>query len=160
MVGMLKWWFIFICSAVVVTALGMFGLLIKLWTLDVYKASFVVMSSYFACSAFIGWLTWCATYNKKRSPSETYLQVLPEDAYDDVAQWLPEMMTMLGLIGTVIGFMMMMSDFAAVSAAGNIQQQAGKVMGSGSVALANTLVGIASAVLTKIQVLNLGLTKS
>jgi hypothetical protein len=157
MVGMLKWWFIFVCSTVIIGALSLFGLMSKLWDLDVYKVSFVTLTAYFTCSLFVGWLTWCSSYNRRLTGQTISLTIHPEDLYNEIVQYLPDLMTTLGLIGTVIGFIMMMSAFKSGADPATLQESTTKMVLAGSIALSNTLMGLICSVLTKAQVLNLGL---
>jgi hypothetical protein len=142
---MLKWWFIFVCSLLIMVVAAFTGMLQQLWEMDHYKVCFAVILAYFVMTILVGRVTWQMrlgggyAYNK-------LLKVL-----DDA----PDMMTQLGLIGTVISFSLMMSkfkfsaDLAAMLASSQLGFEAG------AVALMNTAIGLIASRLLKWQTLNL-----
>ncbi len=157
MVSMLKWWFIFFCSAAIVAAMTVFGTLGRLWELDVYKACFVTMTAYFSLSGLMGWLTWKSLQDSKLSFSgrAICLDADPMYGFRGIIGYAPDLMTQLGLIGTVIGFIMMMASFVVSADPAALQSASVHLTAAATVALANTLCGLCCSVLMKFQTLNL-----
>jgi hypothetical protein len=124
-----------------------------MWRIDNYKISFVTLTTYFIVSVFIGCLTW----RNSRGDRTGHLR------YQEGYEYSVTLMTMLGLIGTVVGFMeLLMTSFASLGSADiAVAQAAIKMLTTGSsTALVNTLVGLLGAVGLKLQVINLNLAVS
>jgi hypothetical protein len=153
MAGNLKWWLVFLCSLLglgFATAEGHIG---AMWRMDAYKVSFVTLTTYFIVSVFIGRLTW----RHSQGDREGHLR------YQEGYEYAVTLMTMLGLIGTVIGFMeLLATSFASLASAdvGTAQTAISHLTGGSATALVNTLVGLVGAVGLKLQVLNLNLAAS
>jgi MotA/TolQ/ExbB proton channel family len=150
MISNLRWWLIFICSVaglIFATASGHVG---AMWRIDMYKISFVTLATYFLVTVFIGRLTW------RISHGDLAWHLRYQEGYD----YAVTLMTMLGLIGTVIGFMGLLATSFSSLASADVSMAKGAIgaLTSGSsTALVNTLVGLVGAVGLKLQVINLNL---
>ena len=147
----LRWW-LFQC----ITVLGFLycyylGLFRLMWIMDVSKISVGILIIYAATTAFIGSMTLKA--EKDFKASIPFLET-----YSPVCWQIAGKLQDLGLIGTVIGFMIMLGPtFAGINLSDNIATQ--KMISTMSVgmstALITTLVGLVCAVLLRFQLLNL-----
>lgn len=147
MVQNLRWWLILVLSIAAFAVCWLLGLVEKLWQVDSTKISFVILGVYAVVSAFVGWLTWSADW-------------VLEARFRPACDFVPELMVELGLIGTVIGFLMMLGLAFNGIDLNNVQatQAALARMASGiSVALTTTLVGLLCSTALKAQLVNLGL---
>lgn len=150
MVPNLRWWLLFLCSVAGLAFAALSGHLGAMWRIDFYKVSFVTLAAYFLISVFIGRLTWRTASGDKR------WHLRYQEGYD----YAVTLMTMLGLIGTVIGFIELLdTSFASLGSAdvGQARQAIGSLTAGSSTALVNTLVGLMGAVGIKLQVINLNL---
>lgn len=150
MIGNLKWWLVFLCSLVGLALAIADGYIAEMWRLDAYKVSFVTLTTYFVVSIFIGRLTW----RNSQGDRSGHLR------YQEGYEYAVTLMTMLGLIGTVVGFMVLLATSFASLASPDItlaQKAIGTLTAGSSTALINTLVGLIGAVGLKLQVVNLNL---
>jgi hypothetical protein len=150
MVGNLRWWLVFLCSVVGLASAVASGHILEMWRIDTYKVSFLTLTTYFLVTVFVGRLTWRVSSGERQS----HLR------YRDGCHYAVTLMTMLGLIGTVIGFMgVLATSFASLASADvTVAQSAIGMLTSGSsTALVNTLVGLICAVGLNLQVINLDL---
>jgi hypothetical protein len=148
MVGMLKWWFVFVCSVATLVGCALSGTMTLLWDIDRFKIGFVIIGVYLVLSTYIGRLTYQVTHSEYEQ-----WKLFKSQAAD----FSVNLMTQLGLIGTVVGFMLLLgavshAGAADVAAATNTMQ---KITSSVSIALVNTLLGLVCNILLNIQVLNL-----
>jgi hypothetical protein len=150
MISNLRWWLIFVCSVAGLILAGASGHVLAMWRIDHYKVSFVTLTTYFVVTVFIGRLTW------RISHGDRTWHLRFQEGYD----YSVTLMTMLGLIGTVIGFMgLLATSFSSLTSADpSMARRAIGTLTSGSAnALVNTLVGLMGAVGLKLQVINLNL---
>lgn len=150
MVANLRWWLLFLCSAAGLAGAAASGHLLAMWRMDPYKVSFVTLVTYFLVTVFIGRLTWAIS----RGERSWHLRF--QEGYD----YAVTLMTMLGLIGTVIGFMGLLATSFSSLGSGDVALARGAIasLTAGSAtALVNTLVGLIGAVGLKLQVINLNL---
>ena len=153
MIGTLKWWLVFLCSLVGFCLALASGYISLMWRLDTYKVSFVTMTTYFIVTIFIGRLTWRLGKGHRAA----------HERYQEGCDYAVTLMTMLGLIGTVVGFMGLLStsfDSLASSDLAMAQRAISSLTSGSSTALINTLVGLIGAVGLKLQVVNLNLAAS
>lgn len=150
MVPNLRWWLIFLCSVAGLILASASGHTLSMWRIDQYKVSFVTLTAYFLVTVFIGRLTW------RISGGDRTWHLRFQEGYD----YSVTLMTMLGLIGTVVGFMgLLATSFSSLTSAdASLAKGAIGTLTSGSAnALVNTLVGLIGAVGLKLQVINLNL---
>jgi hypothetical protein len=150
MVPNLRWWLLFLCSVAGLILAAAGGHLAAMWHIDFYKVSFVTLATYFLVSVFMGRLTW------RIGRGDRTLHLRYQEGYD----YAVTLMTMLGLIGTVIGFMgLLATSFSSLASADVTQSREAiaTLTAGSSTALVNTLVGLIGAVGLKLQVINLNL---
>ena len=152
----LKWW-LFMAA---VTALGAFfatqGGLGVLWEQDQTKLSFLLLLIFTHMSAWCGYKTWRLSKFLDRDETEKYLVEKIEELME--AGWFAsDLCLSIGMVGTVIGFITMMSGFATIDVSDmTTVQDMIKGLGSGmATALYTTLVGLICSSLLKIQYFNL-----
>jgi len=146
MIAFLRWWLMFCLMGVGVVILQKFGLFVDLYNADASKISFGILSIFTAMSGFVGYLTF------------RRWKTLPvKDTHVNFCWFTASKLTTLGMIGTVIGFIMMLSltfrnlnveDVASVQNA--IEFMA---LGMGT-ALVTTLVGLICGLLLELQLVN------
>lgn len=144
---LLKWWLI-VCSVALLSVAGVyfFDLHITLFNADVTKLSFVIISIFIATSVWIGDATRGLLYKELFATKDL-----------SVGWFIAESMMALGMIGTVVGFLLMLG-----TAFGNIDvndteslQIALTSMATGmSTALYTTLTGLVCSLLIKVQLVN------
>ena len=143
----LKWWLI-ICAVGLSSFAGayFFDLHLHLFNADVTKISFIIISIFVATSAWIGNATKGLLYKDLLATKDV-----------SVGWFISESLMALGMIGTVVGFLLMLG-----SAFGNIDvnnteslQMALSQMATGmSTALYTTLTGLVCSLLIKVQLVN------
>lgn len=150
MVSYLRWWLLFLCSVLGLVLAAISGHLGAMWRIDAHKVSSITVATYFLLTVFIGRLTW----RIGRGDRSGHLRY--QEGYD----YGVTLMTMLGLIGTVVGFMgLLATSFSSLASADVVQarEAIGTLTTGSSTALVNTLVGLLGAVGLKLQVINLNL---
>ncbi|NNU41994.1 MotA/TolQ/ExbB proton channel family protein [Ramlibacter montanisoli] len=150
MVSYLRWWLLFLCSGVGLVLAAISGHLGAMWNIDAHKISSITVATYFLVTVFIGRLTW------RIARGDRTWHVRYQEGYD----YAVTLMTMLGLIGTVVGFMeLLATSFGSLASADVTQarEAIGTLTAGSSTALVNTLVGLLGAVGLKLQVINLNL---
>ena len=142
MKALLRWWLIF-CMSILAGGIAVyFDLHIDLYDGDQTKISFLILSIFVLTSTWIGWCT------KK---SEHQYQNI------DTGWFVSEACLALGMIGTVTGFLLMLSGaFADIDLANTatIQTALSKMALGMSTALYTTLVGLICSLTLKIQLVN------
>jgi len=153
----LKWWLFIV--AIVVGQIYIFGQggLAALWELDTTKLSFLLIAIFSIMSVWCGHKTWRVSRFLDSGESDKYL-VEKIDNLIEVGWFASDLCLTIGMIGTVIGFIMMLANFSTIDVT-NIKtiEDMIKGLGSGmSTALYTTLVGLVCSALLKIQYFNLG----
>ena len=142
MKALLRWWLIFCLSVLAGGVAVYFGLHQDLYDGDQTKISFLILAVFACTSVWVGWIT---------SKSEYQFQNL------DVGWFVAETCLALGMIGTVTGFLLMLSGaFADIDLANTatIQTALSKMALGMSTALYTTLVGLICSLTLKIQLVN------
>ena len=142
MKALLRWWLIFCISILAGGVAIYFNLHQDLYDGDQTKLSFLILTLFILTS---GWVGWCT---KK---SEFQIQNI------DVGWFVAEACLALGMIGTVTGFLLMLSGaFADIDLANTstIQTALTKMALGMSTALYTTLVGLICSLTLKIQLVN------
>ena len=152
----LKWW-LFMAA---VTALAVYsalqGGILLLWERDQTKLSFLLLIIFAQMSIWCGYKTWRLSRFLDSEKTEKYLVEKIEELME--AGWFAsDLCLSIGMVGTVIGFITMMSGFSTIDVSDmTTVQDMIKGLGSGmSTALYTTLVGLVCSALLKIQYFNL-----
>jgi len=142
MKALLRWWLI-VCLSILSGGVAVyFNLHQDLYDGDQTKLSFLILTLFILTS---GWVGWCT---KK---SEIQIQNI------DVGWFVAEACLALGMIGTVTGFLLMLSGaFANIDLANTatIQTALSQMALGMSTALYTTLVGLICSLILKIQLVN------
>ena len=152
----LKWWF-FICVIMAsILWLVFTGAFYALWTQDATKLSFVLLTIFSVMSGWCGYKTWTLSKFLDNDQTEDYLVEKIEHLIE-VGWFTSDLCLSIGMMGTVIGFIMMLSGFANVGVSNmTTVQDLIKGLGTGmSTALYTTLTGLICSALLKIQYFNL-----
>ena len=140
--ALLRWWLIFCLSILAGGVAVYFKLHIDLYNADQTKLSFLILTVFTLTSLWVGWRT-------KKS----------EDKEQDVSVgwFVAESCLALGMIGTVTGFLLMLSGaFANIDLANTstIQNSLTQMALGMSTALYTTLVGLICSLTLKVQLMN------
>ena len=138
----LKWW--------------LFITIYTLWTEDATKLSFLLLFIFLQMSAWCGYKTW--TLSKFIDNREEDKHIVEKiEHLIEVGWFTSDLCLTIGMIGTVVGFIMMLSGFATVDP-NDISTVQGliKTLGIGmSTSLYTTLMGLICSAGLKIQYFNL-----
>ena len=141
----LRWWLLFCTSIAAMYIVHTFGFTQALLDNDMTRLSFVIISLFFGSSIFVGY----ETYKKSKGASV--------ESGTNIAWFITEMMLALGMIGTVIGFILMLgSSFESLNIQDTTSVKAALTdMATGmSTALYTTLVGLVCSQALKVQLVN------
>ena len=142
MKALLRWWLIFCMSVLAGGVAVYFDLHVDLYEGDQTKISFLILSIFVLTSTWIGWCTKSSEYQYQNF---------------DTGWFISEACLALGMIGTVTGFLLMLSGaFADIDLANTatIQTALSKMALGMSTALYTTLVGLICSLTLKIQLVN------
>lgn len=131
------WWLVTVIEAILLGITVYFGSLEFLWETDVTKLSFLVIALWIGTSAVIGYTGYCKKTNF------------------DTPWFIAESCMTIGMVGTVIGFMLMLGSSFAEIDPGNIDSMRQVIidMAAGmSTALLTTLTGLIASLFLKVQV--------
>lgn len=148
MASILRWWFIF-CSSILGVVLAYFlGFFTYLNEVDQSHIGKAVLAIYLLGTLFVGQLTFRARHRRG---------IL--DRHGELCWYLPELMMGLGMVGTLVGFLLLLST-ALGSPINTADTQAMMKlianMGSGfSTAVITTLIGLVCSLAFKLQLINL-----
>lgn len=158
----LRWWLFIMLISVGVFICWNLGLFDEMWKKDVTKISFIILAIFSYMSAWCGIKTWRLsalsvnirnkTSNRKRSKRIKELS--------KIGWFTSDIFLTLGMIGTLIGFIVMFRDAFSALDLSNVksaQSVIGNVAIGMSTALYTTLVGLVASLLLKIQYFNLEL---
>ena len=129
---------------------------VALWEKDATKLSFLLLFIFVQMSIWCGYKTWKLSQFLDEGETDKYLVEKIEHLME-VGWFASDLSLSIGMVGTVIGFIMMMTGFAFldISNMATVQEMI-KGLGSGmSTALYTTLVGLVCSSLLKIQYFNL-----
>ena len=146
MQAFLRWWLIVCLMGFGLFGLFQFGQLQYIIETDQSGISILIFSIFGMLTSWIGWLTYKS--NKGTNPTEQQI----DDAYQ-----YADFMTMLGLIGTIIGLIMILGPaFADIDISDpSTIEVAIKLMTDGmGTALVTTLVGSVCSLLGRLQIIN------
>lgn len=150
---MLRWLVIFVSSLLTTGLLYHKGVFHTLWTVDISGLSFVILSIYWILSCFIGVISHRLLNNPVGSAEYS-----DSSRYVGGCWYASELLMAIGMMGTLIGFMIMLGPALAGLDPNNlvVAKDAIFKMASGmSTAVASTLVGLITSQLIKLQLINL-----
>jgi len=152
----LKWWLFLSITLLGTLGLGQQGYLHLLWEGDTTKLSFVLLSIFTVMSGWCGYKTWTLSRFLDNGQTEDYLVEKIEHLME-VGWFTSDLCLSIGMMGTVIGFIMMLSGFTNIDVKDmSTVQGLIKNLGVGmSTALYTTLTGLVCSALLKIQYFNL-----
>ena len=143
--SIIRWWIMICLQLLAVSIAVFFGFHEILWKQDQTKLSFAIVAVWSITSAFVGYWHWITDMQRVRDCAK-------------IGWFLAETCLALGMLGTVAGFLLMLStSFSAI----NVQdtstlQTALTNMALGmSTALYTTLVGLVCSIFIKMQLVNL-----
>ncbi len=152
----LKWWLLFTLIVVGTIFAHHGGFFEYIYSKDKSFLSFVILGLFYFMSCWCGVKTWSLS----RDSSSGRLTVERQNHFErmeEIGWFSSELCLTIGMIGTVIGFMMMLGNFATIDLA-NMTTVQGFIteLGLGmSTALSTTLVGLICSVLLKLQYFNI-----
>ena len=141
----LRWWLIFCISIAAFFTLYIFGFIDALIAKDTTRLSFGIIAIYFIASGFTGWITYNNTKGKKQG------------ANINIGWFITELLLAMGMIGTVIGFILMLGgSFESLNVAdtGSVKTALTDMALGMSTALYTTLVGLVCSQMLKVQLVN------
>ena len=152
----LKWWLFMSMTLLAVVYLISDGWLTIVLEKDATKLSFLLMFIFTIMSAWCGYKTWKLSKFLDNGQTGTYLVEKIEHLME-VGWFTSDLCLSVGMMGTVIGFIMMLSGFTNINTQDiSTVQNLIKSLGVGmSTALYTTLIGLACSTLLKIQYFNL-----
>jgi|APSaa5957512493_1039668.scaffolds.fasta_scaffold38697_1 hypothetical protein len=139
------WWLIATLVGLLCAVLHMFGIDADFIRYDQTSISIAIFALFIIASLKTGWQTY--NFSCRDTWSDT-----------KVVTWMAELMVTLGLIGTVIGFIIMTSDiFLAIDPKNteDIKEALIHISSGMGTALYTTVMGFVCYVLTSVQILNL-----
>jgi hypothetical protein len=154
--SILRWFIIFLTSIVASGFIQNKGLFSALWVADLSGISFVILGIYAILTVFIGVLTYRLTTTE--SDSEIYQNNI---VYLNSCWYASELLMALGMIGTLVGFTLMLGPaLAGLDPANIVASKAAifKMAAGMSTAVLTTLVGLITSQLVKIQLINIETT--
>jgi hypothetical protein len=155
----LRWLLVTTLSSVAMVILWQAGVLGEIWSVDSSYLSAVTLAFFWVVTIICGHATWRAcdaglwwntAYDRRR-------ELFDLRGREELGWFGSEMCLVLGMMGTIVGFIMMLSGFNALDLS-NVQtiqgllSDLGKSMGT---ALYTTIVGLVCGSILKIQCFNL-----
>lgn len=151
--SILRWFVVFLTSIVVSGLIQHKGLFAALWVADLSGISFVILGIYGILTVFIGVLTYRLTTNEE--DSDTFKQNI---MYLNGCWYGSELLMALGMIGTLVGFTLMLGPALEGLDPTNLvgsKEAIFKMAAGMSTAVLTTLVGLITSQLVKIQLINI-----
>ena len=151
---MLKWW-LFVCSCGVgITAVNYLGFFEVLFNKDPTRSSFLILIIFGLTTIWIG----KRIYNIIKEQNKPKTELLQDF---DIGWFIAESCLVLGLIGTVAGFIIMLGTAFVdidVTSIDSMQKALSQMSIGMSAALYTTLMGLLSSLGIKLQLVNIGRT--
>jgi hypothetical protein len=144
MVVFLRWWLIFWLSIGAAVGAGVLGFYPYLWHGDASFLSWACLGLYLLMTCFVGQLA-----RQSRKGDQAFRQHLP------ICWFAANTLLGLGMIGTLVGFMLLLQSLQGVGANPDMQKVLGLMMVGFSTAGLTTIVGLACSLLLKLQLINL-----
>ena len=152
----LKWWLFISAVMAGATYLYFTDMFALLWNKDATKLSYVLLLLFVFMSVWCGYKTWRLSVFLDSNKTEKYIIEKIEHLME-VGWFTSDLCLSIGMMGTVIGFIMMLSGFSNVNVE-DLSSVQGMIKGLGagmSTALYTTLTGLVCSALLKIQYFNL-----
>ena len=150
---LLRWWLFFAVASLGTVALSLSGVIHKVNQADFTKISFLI----YAVFAIFTIRTGIETYRLCREDKVTNRHIAIYYKKSDIGWFVSDMLLTLGMIGTVAGFIYMLSTSFSEMDPQNVISMQGVLakMGAGmSTALYTTAAGLVCSLLLKLQVFN------
>lgn len=150
---MLRWLVIFLSSLVSAGIIQLKGLFAALWIADLSGISFVTIGIYMILTCFVGVITY--RLSNSTPGSDVYKENMP---YIHGCWFGSELLMALGMMGTLVGFTLMLGPaLAGLDPTNLTAAKAGifKMAAGMSTAVLTTLVGLITSQLLKIQLINI-----
>ena len=148
----LRWWlFISILSTALVYSFNG-GVFHELWDVDFTKISFFIIGLFTLSSIFCGRIAWrLSSYLEQKGYDVGLVKGIERDI--DAGWFVSDLFFTIGMVGTVIGFIVMLSGFDSIDFSNpDTTKQMISSLGAGmSTALYTTLTGLICSILLKIQ---------
>ena len=152
----LKWWLFISAVMAGATYLYFTDMFALLWNKDATKLSYVLLLLFVFMSVWCGYKTWRLSVFLDSNKTEKYIIEKIEHLME-VGWFTSDLCLSIGMMGTVIGFIMLLSGFSNVNVE-DLSTVQGMIKGLGagmSTALYTTLTGLVCSALLKIQYFNL-----
>ena len=143
--SMLKWWLIFCLQLLVFFIFVYFDGITTLWNVDLTRLSYAIIVIWLLTSIFIG--RWHTNISLKITDNEL-----------NIGFFLSEVCLALGMLGTVVGFLIMLGTTFTEMDVTNVitlQNAIAKMAKGMSTALYTTLIGLVCSLFLKFQMVNL-----
>ena len=152
----LKWWLFITIIVVGFIFAASQGFVETIWKADSTKLSFLLLIIFLKMSAWCGYKTWTLSRFIDEKKQEKHIVEKIEHLIE-VGWFTSDLCLTIGMIGTVVGFIMMLSGFTTVDTSDiKTVQDLIKTLGVGmSTALYTTLMGLICSAGLKVQYFNL-----
>ena len=152
----LKWWLFITIIAVGFIFTVSEGFVETIWEADATKLSFLLLVIFLKMSAWCGYKTWTLSRFIDEKKQDKHIVEKIEHLME-VGWFTSDLCLTIGMIGTVVGFIMMLSGFTTVDTSDvKTVQDLIKTLGVGmSTALYTTLMGLICSAGLKVQYFNL-----
>ena len=152
----LKWWLFITIIAVGFIFAASQGFVETIWEADTTKLSFLLLVIFLKMSACCGYKTWTLSRFIDEKKQDKHIVEKIEHLME-VGWFTSDLCLTIGMIGTVVGFIMMLSGFTTVDTSDvKTVQDLIKTLGVGmSTALYTTLMGLICSAGLKVQYFNL-----
>lgn len=148
MITVLRWWLIFCLTLLGVYGLYTFGFFFYIAQIDKSYLSFVIITIFALGTIWVGQLSWTA-----RNFNQAFRRHLP------MCWFLSEVMMGLGMMGTLIGFLMLLNGALGQLTNPNDTSAMTTLISKMGIGFATsaitTIVGLACSLIFKLQLMNL-----
>jgi hypothetical protein len=158
----LRWWLFFILIALGTVFTQYINGFEYIWEKDSSKLSFLILTIFYITTIWCGIKTW--NLSKAIHNPNNCCGLLDSEQHkkfkrlEDIGWFNSELCLTLGMLGTIVGFIMMLGEFEHIDVA-NVKSVQGLLTQLGqsmATALWTTAVGLTCGMLLKIQYFNLG----
>jgi hypothetical protein len=142
----LRWWLLFCTSCAAMYTAYIFGFVDALIEKDITRISFGIIIVFLMSSLFTGWITYKSSKSKQSQQPNI-----------NIVWFITELLLAMGMIGTVIGFIMMLGnsfESLNISDTASVKTALTDMAIGMSTALYTTLVGMTCSQMLKVQLVN------